>query len=37
MLNAKPGLVYVRFINLNEKEKELFYNAPAYVSGFDFT
>ncbi|HEX2967995.1 MAG TPA: hypothetical protein VHO46_02740 [Bacteroidales bacterium] len=37
MLNAKPGLVYARFINLNELEKEPFYNAPCYVSGFDFS
>jgi hypothetical protein len=37
MLNAKPGLVYSRFINLTEKEKEYFYNAPAYISGFDFS
>ena len=37
MLNAKPGLVYSKFINLSEKEKEYFYNAPAYISGFDFS
>ena len=37
MLNAKPGLVYARFINLNEIEKEYFYDAPAYISGFDFS
>jgi hypothetical protein len=37
MLNAKPGLVYTRFLNLSEKEKEVFYNAPAYISGFDFS
>jgi hypothetical protein len=37
MLNAKPGLVYARFVNLTEQEKEPFYNAPAYVSGFDFS
>jgi len=37
MLNAKPGLVYSKFINLLEKEKEYFYNAPAYISGFDFS
>jgi hypothetical protein len=37
MLNAKPGLVYARFINLSEGENELFYNAPAYISGFDFS
>ncbi len=37
MLNAKPGLVYARFINLSEKDKEYFYNAPAYISGFDFS
>lgn len=37
MLNAKPGLVYTRFINFTEKEKEAFYDAPAYISGFDFS
>jgi hypothetical protein len=37
MLNAKPGLVYARFINFSELDKEAFYNAPAYVSGFDFS
>jgi hypothetical protein len=37
MLNAKPGLVYARFINLSENEKEYFYSAPAYISGFDFS
>jgi hypothetical protein len=37
MLNAKPGLVYTRFINLTEKEKECFYDAPTYISGFDFS
>ncbi|HLN20884.1 MAG TPA: hypothetical protein VK213_07325 [Bacteroidales bacterium] len=37
MLNAKPGLVYARFINFTEADKESFYNAPAYVSGYDMT
>ena len=37
MLNAKPGLVYMRFINLTDEEKEKFYDAPAYISGFDFS
>jgi hypothetical protein len=37
MLNAKPGLVYSRFINLTQEEKDLFYDAPAYISGFDFS
>ena len=37
MLNAKPGLVYTRFINMSEEEKEAFYVAPAYISGFDFS
>jgi len=37
MLNAKPGLVYTKFINLVEEEKECFYDAPAYISGFDFS
>jgi hypothetical protein len=37
MLNAKPGLVYARFINLTEEEKNKFYDAPVYISGFDFS
>jgi len=37
MLNAKPGLVYTRFLNITDKEKEYFYDAPAYISGFDFS
>ncbi len=37
MLNAKPGLVYVKFINMSDEEKEIFYDAPAYISGFDFS
>jgi len=37
MLNAKPGLVYTRFINLTAAEKDFFYDAPAYISGFDFS
>jgi hypothetical protein len=37
MLNAKPGLVYIRFVNIEEKEKDSFYDAPAYISGFDFS
>jgi hypothetical protein len=37
ILNAKPGLVYIRFINFSEQEKEPFFEAPAYISGFDFS
>ncbi len=37
MLNAKPGLVYTRFINMTDEEKEIFYDSPAYISGFDFS
>jgi hypothetical protein len=37
LLNAKPGLVFIRFINFNEGEKSRFYEAPAYISGFDFS
>jgi hypothetical protein len=37
MLNAKPGLVFSRFINMDTNEKERFYDAPAYISGFDFS
>jgi hypothetical protein len=37
ILNAKPGLVYARFVNFTEAEKEDFYDAPAYIAGFDFS
>jgi hypothetical protein len=37
LLNAKPGLVYIKFINLAQDEKDHFYDAPAYISGFDFS
>jgi hypothetical protein len=37
MLNAKPGLVYTKFINMTQEDKDKFYDAPAYVSGFDFS
>jgi hypothetical protein len=37
MLNAKPGLVYTKFINLTQEERDYFYDAPAYISGFDFS
>jgi hypothetical protein len=37
MLNAKPGLVYTKFINMTDEEKEVFYDSPAYISGFDFS
>lgn len=37
ILNAKPGLVYARFINYTEEEKEPFYDAPAFIAGFDFS
>jgi hypothetical protein len=37
MLNAKPGLVFIRFINFEEKDKEVFFESPAYISGFDFS
>jgi hypothetical protein len=37
MLNAKPGLVYIRFINFEDNEKDVFYESPAYISGFDFS
>jgi hypothetical protein len=37
MLNAKPGLVYTKFINMTQDEKDRFYDAPAYISGFDFS
>jgi hypothetical protein len=37
ILNAKPGLVFTKFINFSEEEKEVFYDSPAYISGFDFS
>jgi hypothetical protein len=37
MLNAKPGLVFSRFLNFSDEDKEPFYSAPAYISGFDFS
>jgi hypothetical protein len=37
MLNAKPGLVFIKFVNFTDAEKEPFYEAPAYISGFDFS
>lgn len=37
MLNAKPGLVYIRFVNFSEEEKDIFFDSPAYISGFDFS
>jgi len=37
MLNAKPGLVYSKFINFRDEGKDSFYDAPAYISGFDFS
>ena len=37
ILNAKPGLVYTRFLNFTDEDKEVFYDAPAYISGFDFS
>jgi hypothetical protein len=37
MLNAKPGLVFTKFVNLSDEEKDRFYDVPAYISGFDFT
>ncbi|MGQ9621106.1 MAG: hypothetical protein ACUVTX_09025 [Bacteroidales bacterium] len=37
MLNARPGHLYIRFVNFGEKEKDSFFEAPAYISGFDFS
>ena len=37
ILNAKPGLVFTKFVNLSDEEKDRFYDVPAYISGFDFT
>ncbi|MGD0340103.1 MAG: hypothetical protein ABSA76_00130 [Bacteroidales bacterium] len=37
MLNAKPGLVYTKFINMTQDERDRFYDASAYISGFDFS
>ncbi|MBM3419536.1 MAG: hypothetical protein FJY11_00200 [Bacteroidetes bacterium] len=37
MLNAKPGLVYTRFTGMSDSEKDAWYEAPVFLSGFDFT
>lgn len=37
ILNAKPGLVYASFSNVDQEEREKFYECPAYISGFDFS
>jgi hypothetical protein len=37
MLNAKPGLVFTKFVNFRDEDKDRFYDVPAYISGFDFT
>lgn len=37
ILNAKPGLVYARFIGYSDDEKEEFLDAPAFIAGFDFS
>ncbi|MFO7574120.1 MAG: hypothetical protein R6W67_03075 [Bacteroidales bacterium] len=37
LLNAKPGLVYARFTDIAGDERDMFYDAPAYISGFDFS
>lgn len=37
ILNAKPGLVYASFINIDADERDKFYDAPVYISGFDFS
>lgn len=37
LLNAKPGLVYARFKGISDEEREMFYDAPAYISAFDFS
>lgn len=37
ILNAKPGLVYASFSNIDPAEIEKFYDNPAFISGFDFS
>ncbi|MBO7523824.1 MAG: hypothetical protein J6T30_08240 [Bacteroidales bacterium] len=37
MLNAKPGLVYAKFVSFDNKEKERFYDVPAFISSFVFS
>lgn len=37
LLNAKSVMVYARFIGIADDEREMFYDAPAYISGFDFS
>lgn len=37
MLNAKPGLVYAGLTNMDEDDRDSFFDRPAFISGFDFT
>ncbi len=37
ILNAKPGLVYASFSNIDTAGREKFYEYPAFISGFDFS
>jgi hypothetical protein len=37
MLNAKPGIVFARFINYTDAEKEQFFYKPVFISGIDIS
>ncbi|MFN8240715.1 MAG: hypothetical protein U0X39_08195 [Bacteroidales bacterium] len=37
MLNAKPGIVFAKFVNFTDKEKEPFYDSPVFITGVDIT
>ena len=37
ILNAKPGLVYASFSDIDPEAREMFFENPVYISGFDFS
>ena len=37
ILNAKPGLVFARFVNFTDREKEQYYDMPIFITGLDIS
>jgi hypothetical protein len=37
ILSAKPGLVFARFVNFAEREKEPYYDMPVFITGMDIS
>lgn len=37
ILSAKPGIVFARFVNFTEREKEPYYDMPVFITGMDIS